>query len=374
MSDVNMQSAEDQSEGQPKDQPRDQPKDHSVNDEPQPESTPNPQPAPKRKLPLPAKVALVALAALLAIVAAGTAWFAWAANQGEQNLKKEASTDASTIQYKGKTYTYNKDVVSILVTGYDNDFQATGKQGISLADANFLVCIDTKTNDIKVCAIPRNSITDVDVYKDGTYSYTDKMQLCLAYIASKNTEPLAAENTVKSVRNIFYGLPITYYAAFNEEVLKEIVDELGGVKVTVKQTVPGTRMRKGSELILSGDEAWRYLSWRDTDVDESALDRQARQMEFVQALFAQLKGADASKYVGLFNAVSKHMVTNLGSSEITYLASNLAAGAKGQVSYSQLKGTTTWAKDATGEELERYNLQNGSVKKTALDLFYTESK
>lgn len=286
--------------------------------------------------------------------------------------KVETEAEGSVIEHDGKRYQFNENVVSALVIGYDDESSYSSKPDYSCADANLLITLDTQTNQCKVCAIPRNSIVGLDVFKeDGTYKATHYAQLCLAYAQFPKTDKRSAENTLKSVSTLLYGMPVNYYFAFSEKAMVEATGKLGGVRVKALQTIPGTPIVEGQEVLLQGQSAWRYVSYRDIEVDESALDRQERQIQFTKAFLQAVKANGAKGVLDLYGTVSKNAVTNLGAGEIGYLATCFASGKEADVEFMTIKGQTKLETGSDGIELERYYLNDESVLETVLSLFYT---
>lgn len=330
------------------------------------------------------RIALIIAGILVAALALSCIGVAALVNAGKINLHSQfqganvpeevdAEDDGSIIEHKGHHYRYNEDVVSALVIGYDDESGYTDRPEYSCADANLLITLDTQTNQCKISAIPRNSIVDLDVFKDdGSYKATHHAQLCLAYAQFPNQDKRSAENTLKSVSCLLYGMPVNYYFAFSEKGMVQATGALGGVRLKALQTIPGTPIVKGQEVLLQGENAWRYVSYRDIDVDESALDRQERQMQFAQAFLSSVRTSGAKGVKSLYDSVKENAVTNLGASEISYLASCFASGKKTSLEVSTITGKTKLETGSDGIELERYYLDDNSVLETVLDLFYTQ--
>ena len=330
------------------------------------------------------RVALIVAGIIVAALVLSCIGVAALVNAGKINLHSQfqganvpeevdAEDDGSIIEHKGHHYRHNEDVVSALVIGYDDESGYTDRPEYSCADANLLITLDTQTNQCKISAIPRNSIVDLDVFKDdGSYKATHHAQLCLAYAQFPNQDKRSAENTLKSVSGLLYGMPVNYYFAFSEKGMVQATGALGGVRLKALQTIPGTPIVKGQEVLLQGENAWRYVSYRDIDVDESALDRQERQMQFAQAFLSSVRTSGAKGVMSLYDSVKENAVTNLGASEISYLASCFASGKKTSLEVSTITGKTKLETGSDGIELERYYLDDNSVLETVLDLFYTQ--
>ena len=332
------------------------------------------------------KVFLIVLAVIVGIAAAAGIAFAIAVHQGNVNLHQlfnagdttieaapaKTSDEGQIVEYKGHTYKYNENIVSMVLIGHDDE-SAYGYVDKSLADTIILFTLDTSTNKVRATVVPRNSWVGVDLYDDnGNYATTDEMQITLSHGVNLPTTAQCAENTVKSVSRIFYNMPIVYYFDFGKEVVAKSTEAIGGVQVEALETIPGEPYVAGDDVLLEGDAAYRYVQYRDVDVDESALDRQQRQVQFMKAFAAKVANLGAQGLINVYTSVSGDIVTNLGPSEVAYLATCFATGDNAQLEISSLKGKTKVGREADGIEYERYYLDEDSVMENTLAAFYTQ--
>ena len=340
------------------------------------------------RIPLALRVLIVVLLVVVALAGAAGITLAVAVNRGNVNLhrvfeeqddsmgKAGASTSekGQIVEYKGHTYRYNENVVSFVVIGHDDESNAQHDYGDrSLADTIVLFTLDTSTNKVRATVVPRNTWCAVDLFdENGTYVTTNDMQITLSHGVTLPTQDECAANTVKSVSRIFYNMPITYYFDFGREVVSDAATAIGGVPITALETIPGTDYVEGDEVLLEGDAAYRYVAYRDTDKDESALDRQARQAQFIRAFAAKVSGLGARGLLDVYNGVSDEIVTNLGVSEVAYLATCFATGDNAELETVELKGETSVGREADGIEYERYHLDADSVMENTLASYYVQ--
>ena len=330
------------------------------------------------------RIAIAVVAIVVALVAAAGIAAAVLVNLGNANLHLKAvpledapeevkTTEAGdSLEYKGHHYVYNEDIVSVMFIGHDDQSNyETIWEGANCADANVLLAIDTKTKKARAVMVPRNSYVYVDVYQDNVFTETKRMNLTLSYAVDVETEAQRAENTVKAVSRIFYGIPLKYYLAMDEAAVADASTAIGGVELEALETIPGSYYVAGDKVLLMGEDAYRYVQYRDINVFESALDRQKRQVQFVKAFLAKASSNGAKGLVDLYNGVSGEVTTNLGASEVSYLASVFASGHNGNLDIVQLKGTTEESPDANGVVHEHYYLDADNVTKTMLETFYT---
>lgn len=314
--------------------------------------------------------ALIALVVVLALVLVGTLVGAIVLQKGKENLRAPLQEEESlTVKYQGHEYMYNEDVVSVLIMGIDDEYAYTSSDA-SCSDANFLITIDTATNAVNVTTVPRDTMCEVDVYQDGKYKFTTHTNLGLAYAIDAPKET-CAENVVKSVSTIMEGMPVNYYFAMNVHAIEDLAAAVGGVKVTALQTIPGTNIVKGEKITLKGNDAYKYLQYRDIYVDESALDRQARQEQFIQAFINKARKMSVDQLLKVVKTVSDYSITNLGAEEMSYLASCFIAGDKASLEMITLEGTTkSKVYETDGLEHEYIELDEKSVHAAVIADYY----
>ena len=285
------------------------------------------------------RTALIAVVVIVALALVGALAAAVILQKGKEHLRAPLQEEESlTVSYNGHEYMYNEDVVSILIMGVDDESSYTGSDA-SCSDANFLITMDTATNEVNVTTVPRDSMCEVDVYQDGEYYFTTHTNLCLAYAVDAPKET-CAENVVKSVSRIMEDMPINYYFAMNVHAIEDLAAAVGGVKVTALETIPGTTIVTGEKIKLTGNDAYKYVQYRNTYEEGTALDRQARQDQFIKAFISKAKGMSVDQLLKVVKAVSDYSITNLGAEEMSYLASCFLAGSKASVDMITLEGTT----------------------------------
>ena len=287
--------------------------------------------APKHQAPFKHKKLIITLSVILAVLLSLVSAFLIIRKVGEIALRKKQeeaqinlpygdSDGDADAYYKGTAYNYNDKLINILLMGVDKE--KPNESDTQQADALYLISLDTDANTVKVIAISRNTVTDVDTYDiNGNYFSTAKQQICLAYTYGTDDES-SSENTVKAVSNLFYGLPISgYYTVFMNSVA-EIVDAVGGVPVTVPEdlTMIDPKMKQGAEVTVTGKNALSYLQHRG----DSNAPRLERQKAFISSFVSRAKSAvlgDLSLPLKMYNKLAANTVTNVTSASAVYLAS-----------------------------------------------------
>lgn len=356
---------------------------------------------PKKQRSTGAKVARVVLIVVLVIAlvlviaaAALVLWFGHSTSQGEQKILSSSkvqvnsalsdgtSVDASaeadepayvptlddTITYQGTKYAPNDKMVSVAFIGYDNA-ETGGTTG--QADTVIVLTMNLETGAVKAISIPRDTMVDVDEYVGDAYIGQQTMQLCLAYSYGDGSVT-SSEHVASLASRILYDVPISYYFTLNLEGIGPINDAVGGVTLTPLETIPGTDVVEGVPITLWGDNALKYVRWRDSSNPEanttSSLDRQERQIQYLRAFADQLLQnltTDPAALVNLYNLAVQYSWTNLGVDEFTYLATQVLQNGLSSMEITSLPGEMVM-----GTNYAEYYLDKDGVRQIVIDTFY----
>ncbi len=282
------------------------------------------------------------------------------------------------IRYDGKTYAYNTNLLTFLVLGIDSmDEVHEAEDGLSggQSDAMFFLVLDPDNKDIKIIAINRNTMTDIDVYnEEGVYVGTGEAQICLQHGFGDGLEE-SCVRTVKTVKNLFHELPINGYISINMGAIPTVNDTVGGVTLKVKYDLPAAgqyrSLRKGDTVTLSGDDAYWYTQHRDINDDFSANERLERQLqyliEFIPSLQERVK-EDPKSIASVYNALSPYMVTDIGLNEAVYLGNEAARYSFDSANIYQMKGESIIGRSG----FEEFIYDEDGLYDLIIDVFYTE--
>lgn len=330
----------------------------------------------------------VCLFLVVFIVVVVSAFFVIRANS-EKRLKSEArknsaanTTETETkkaydLEYEGKKYAYKEDIINILCLGIDkelemNQARETGSMG--LADAIFILSIDTKENRMRVIAIPRDTIVPIKILDtDGNNMGTEKKQITLQFAYGKTAEE-SGKLMVDTVSQVMYKLPIQRYCAINFQALPVMNDAIGGVEVTVLEDMTWWRAEftEGNTLLLKGDVALDYVRQRNEYVQASSMSRIERQKQYLMAFAAKAKEAvkqDLTIPVTLFQSIQSNMTTDVKLDEITYLSTELL-----ETNFSSEDVFMVPGDVVMGAEYEEYHVNEEALKKIIVEVFYEEVK
>lgn len=282
-----------------------------------------------------------------------------------------AGEEGRTALCDGKRYRQRPEMTSILLMGHDG--RATDALN-GQVDFIMVAAIDTETAETTLVYIPRDTMVDVE----RTYSHSDiyaddmRMQIAAAFAYGSDFEH-SAERMRQTVSNLLFNIPIEYYFMLDIDGIGALADSVGGVQVVAIEDVPKTDMRAGETYVLSGEQARQYVVERDEDVPWSALRRLERQSQFMDAfiekLFEEVK-VNPLAAMGVLDSVSDHALTDLGPSEVAYLASMYLRHGLDGVETVTLEGESAYNEQTGYEELI---LDNDAALRTLLDIYFEEA-
>jgi LCP family protein required for cell wall assembly len=160
-----------------------------------------------------------------------------------------------------------------------------GKPGQNLTDTIMIMSLDTKNKKVALLSLPRDFYANIS----GT-NYSTKLNSIYQYGINnqEGVEPL--KKTVEEIT----GIPIHYFIVLDFEGFKKIINDIGGINVSVERDIydpryPGPNysyetfeIKKGIYL-MNGDTALKYVRERHDD-PEGDFGRAKRQQQIMQTV------------------------------------------------------------------------------------------
>ena len=288
--------------------------------------------------------------------------------------------DGKTITYKGEKYRWNDNVSTILFLGSDRTVEQQEQRESVIgtngqADTILLGVIDNKNKKISFINVNRDTMTNVAQYTpDGDYAGDKQMQICLAYSYGKDNEE-GCKMMASTVSNLLYGIPIDSYARISYDAVPMLNDSVGGVTVKVLEDMSSAdpALVKDAKVTLTGNQALRYIRWRNKMVTETNELRMARQKQYFYAFInrtIEATRADLTLPLGLYNNAKPYMTTDITPSRVTYLTSKvLEYGVKGDAIHSVAGSSTDGASG-----LVEFHADDVKLYEMILNTFYNKVK
>ena len=290
----------------------------------------------------------------------------------EEVTAKEA--EEGIVYYEGERYRYNKNILTFLFMGIDNDdsFEASEQMGrAGQSDCNFLAVMDTKNKTVKLIGISRDTITDIAVYdENGEYFRTVPEHLAIQYAYGDGSKK-SCDLMVDAVSNLMYGLPIHGYCAMNLDGIAVLNDAVGGVEITVRETIHEGNLRlwEGETVTLKGQQAHSFVRYRGEDFasNNRRIERQKQYLKaFTDTLIRQTKN-DITVPVKVIQKMKDYMITDISLNQTTYLASELLNYSIDLENIRSIEGEVVQPEDSP---YEQFHVDYDALYELILEIFY----
>ena len=282
--------------------------------------------------------------------------------------------ESSSVTYQGKEYTYNDHLSNFLFLGIDSREKAetqVGKADAGQADTIFLVSWDRVEHSLTGITIPRDTITEIEIFdQEGNSAGKSQDHINLAY-AYGDGDRKSCELMEEAVSNLLYGIPIQGYCSINMDGIPVLTEAVGGVTVTVPDdslTGVNPQWTQGSQIQLTPENVEDFVRYRDTSVSQSALGRMERQQIFLNA-YAQkaqeVYGQNPSLITELYTSLENYMVTNISNDQFVQIMEGLGAGGN----------TDTWTlpgEGTQGEGFDEYHVDDSQLYEKIIETYYKE--
>ena len=206
----------------------------------------------------------------------------------------------------------------MVLIGLDSTVNLRGQN----SDVIIVVSINKSTHQVSMLSIPRDLWVYIPTYGWSRINTAHRRGYSLGY---PGEGPALLQRTIE----LNLGIPIQHWARVDFEGFKRVIDELGGVTLTVACPVnlrykPPTSTEE-EEMILEpgvhhmdGDLALRYVRTRRGGSD---FDRARRQQQFLKAMWSQFKSPSLIlKIPGLYAALKDSLKTDLALGDLISLA------------------------------------------------------
>ncbi|MCF7907143.1 LCP family protein [Patescibacteria group bacterium] len=200
-------------------------------------------------------------------------------------------------------------------------------EGPYLTDSIILVSIKPSRQQISLLSIPRDLYVPIPEYGWQKINFAN----ALGMARSGDGGELASQ----TVSNVF-SVPVHYWVRSDFKIFKEMVDELGGVKIDVEKSFtdyqfPGVNYQyrvvsfEAGPQIMDGETALRFVRSRHGDSGEgSDFARSKRQQKLLQAVANKVLDqnilAKPQKILRFYSVLDKNISSNLDIAQVIRLA------------------------------------------------------
>lgn len=320
--------------------------------------------------------AVLVICGVLAVVAV------FAAGIWKQQRKAHMETDSASVSseentsesitYKGKTYVYNDHLSNYLFMGIDTkgDMETAESGNAGQADAVFLTSMDRVTKEVNVISIPRDTMTEIEMFSVSRKSLGLMENHINLQYAQGDGKTESCELMKTAVSKLLGGIPVHGYCSVNMDGIPVMTEAAGNVQVVIPDNSleeVNPEFTEGAEVTLTKDNVEQFVRYRNTGREQSALVRQDRQKIFIEAYMKKAQeqyAKDASFVTGLYESMKPYMVTNIGNDLFVKL---LSVAQEGKSSVHTLPG-----KGAQGEYFDEYRVDEEALQEMIISVFYRE--
>lgn len=231
------------------------------------------------------------------------------------------TTNLETIQYNGKTYARNPNIVNLLFLGIDYTVDRSSLDLGTRSDMVLVCALDTVTKKVTLISIPRDTKTTIkELNKTGKITKTEQNKINTAYhfgndYAAQNAMDcvqmfLQRQCKLKTKLSFNLNIPVYLYASIDIDGIAPVASAVGGIEVTLAYSIPGVG-RNGQTVLLTGDKAANYIRDRHDDPDGD-LGRASKEQYFMVKLAKKIKdNGIVNDILSLYSNLQKYVKTNL---------------------------------------------------------------
>lgn len=253
-----------------------------------------------------------------------------ASAQDEAQLSSEEIQYRYTpsIQHEGQDYALKRNLSSVLLIGTDN-FVNDAKQyddlpyNFNLADFLVVLVFDHSSKSITPVQICRDTMCDVTTSSGAVM----RMQITLSHTYGTGKED-SCIYTRNAMENLLFGVPLDNFLSFTMDAVPLMNDLVGGVTLTLEDDIPalGPEYVKGAQITLHGQDALRFVRYRDTSLLDDNLRRMSHHRLYLNAFTAAAREAvskDPDFAVKCYRAAENFLCTDLTVEQVTDIVNEL---------------------------------------------------
>ena len=218
-------------------------------------------------------------------------------------ITQEIEKEAENVKDETSKHQIENGIFNVYISGIDTSGNI---RNVSRSDANIVVTVNTKTNEILLTSIPRD-------YYVTLHSKNAKDKLTHSGIYGIN-------ETVNTVEDLL-GIDINYYVRVNFTTVVKLVDAIGGIDVNSDYAFNalGYSFKKGTNH-LNGSKALAFSRERHSFADGD-VQRAKNQQKVINAIISKLTSSTTllTQYSNILNSLSGNFQTNIEQDDISIL-------------------------------------------------------
>lgn len=206
---------------------------------------------------------------------------------------------------------FMKNRVNILVLGIDESLERAHWESFR-TDTMILLSVNFETGAVDMISLPRDSYVWI-------YGAGERDKINSAFARGGGYKKDGFTYTMNTVQMALGGVSVNHYVCFDMNVVKEVVNAIGGLHydVDVDVRMGGRRIEKGHQY-MDGQKVLDYCRQRKGSSDIERTDRQQR---MILAIFDEIRSSGRIKDIpAIYAAVTGNIYTDLTPRQIASLA------------------------------------------------------
>ena len=289
---------------------------------------------------------------------------------GEEDLSRRYER---SLTINGESVPLRRRLSSVLLIGTDNFIDDAKQNEIeafynnNMADFLVVLVFDHAAKTVTPFQINRDTMCDVPwLSVNGLVGGTEFQHITFAHTYGSGKED-SCVNTRNAVSSLLYGVPIDSYFSFTMEAVPLMNDAVGGVTVTLDEDIPalGPEYVRGASVTLKGQDALRFVRYRDTNLVDSNNPRMSRHRLYLQAFTEAAREALAANEdlaTKLFKAAEPFLCTDLSVEQIADISAALR-------DYTILPAVTPDGQYVMGEDYAEFYVDPASLAQCVKSAF-----
>ena len=214
-------------------------------------------------------------------------------------------------------------VINIMLVGQQARYSSPSK----LADTMILLTVNRETNTLTMTSFLRDTYVQLPNYR-GHVCGMQRMNVCYNLGYQWGGALGGMEMLDMLVMNNF-GVEVDYNVELNFEVVTEIVDLLGGIRMNVTEDeakcinefkwYTGPQVEAG-DVVLGGEAALMYARIRKANAADNDMNRAARQRKLITQMIKQCTEMSVNELINLLETVLPMVLTDMSQEEMVELS------------------------------------------------------
>ncbi|MEK5260740.1 LCP family protein [Paenibacillus sp. FSL L8-0663] len=216
-----------------------------------------------------------------------------------------------------------------------------------LSDVIMVATLNPNTKSSTIVSLPRDTRLEMDGYKPRKLN-----EYYPVFKAREKESGEVAEEQMKKMIGKYLNIDIDYVTVINFQGFRDVVDNLGGVDVTVDKNMCYRDRADGTDINLTagakhlnGDQALDFVRYRKSNcrprtAESDDFDRNRRQNQVLHSLIDQMQSFNAlTKFSAIIKSVDKNMMTDIESQQMKNIVQTYWNISKQNVKYNPVAGT-----------------------------------